>query len=41
MVEDPIHHWTQQRRARGMTSRRAALGVGLIYKMLREGKAYP
>lgn len=40
MVEDPIECWTQWRINRGMTRRRAAMGIGLILKALKEQKPY-
>jgi len=39
-VEDVIGHWTQQRRDRGMSSRRASIGIGLLKKFLKEDKGY-
>jgi hypothetical protein len=36
MVEDPIAHWTEQRRARGMTNKRAAMGIGVLKKHLKQ-----
>jgi hypothetical protein len=40
LVEDPIACWTQWRRDRGMTGRRAAMGIGLILKALKEQHPY-
>jgi len=39
-VEDVLAYWTQQRREGGMTSRRAAMSIGIIKKYLKEGKGY-
>jgi len=41
MVEDPVAYWTRERRERGMSSRRAALGVGQIYSLLSKRTPYP
>lgn len=38
MVEDPVAHWTELRRARGM--RRPAIGIGVLKKLLKEDHHY-
>jgi hypothetical protein len=40
MVEDVIECWTQWRRDQGMTRSRAAMGIGLIKKALKEDRGY-
>lgn len=40
MVEDVIGCWTQWRIDRGMTRRRAAIGIGTLKKYLKEDKGY-
>jgi hypothetical protein len=40
MVEDVIECWTQWRRDRGMTNRRAAMSIGLIKQALKEDRGY-
>jgi cytoplasmic iron level regulating protein YaaA (DUF328/UPF0246 family) len=40
MVEDVIRCWTQWRIDQGMTRRRAAMGIGLIKKALKENRGY-
>lgn len=39
-VEDPIAHWTEQRRQKGMSGRRASMGIGVIMKYLKEDRGY-
>lgn len=39
-VEDAIRYWTMVRRERGMSSREAAMSIGVLTKYLREGRAY-
>lgn len=39
-VEDAIRYWTMVRRERGMSSREAAMSIGVLTKHLREGRAY-
>lgn len=36
MVEDPIHHWTDLRRRRGMTNKRAAMSIGVLKKEIKQ-----
>jgi hypothetical protein len=40
MCEDVIECWTQWRRDRGMTNRRASMSIGLIKKALKEDQGY-
>lgn len=40
MVEDVIACWTQWRIDRGMTRRRAAIGIGVLKKLLKEDTGY-
>lgn len=40
MVEDPIYCWTQWRIDKGMTRRRAAMGIGMIMNALKDNKPY-
>jgi len=40
MVEDPVSYWTEQRRQRGMSGRKAIMGIGVIMKYLKEDTPY-
>ena len=40
MVEDVIECWTQWRRDKGMTNRRASMSIGLIKQALKEDRGY-
>lgn len=39
-VENVIRCWTQRRRERGMSSREAAMSIGVLTKYLREGRRF-
>jgi len=39
-VENVIRCWTQRRRDRGMSSREAAMSIGVLTKYLREGRRF-
>lgn len=40
MVEDAIDHWTMQRRDDGMSSRKAAMGIGVLMRYLKEDRSF-
>lgn len=40
LVEDVIEGWTQMRMNRGMTRRRACVGIGVLKKLLKDNTGY-